>query len=119
MFEQLLEATVLHSAKSIHLPRILVLVKLDITCKGNTFNAFVAVFAYLIEDVELLVGLRIKFCTEMGILRHFNLSLMAGSNNSTLKSPKKKHCKLVERIGEKICKQSLKLLAGLQYITEN
>ncbi len=61
MLEQLLEARVLHSAKSIHLPRILVLVKAEITCKGNTFNAFVAVFASLIEEVELLVGFRIKF----------------------------------------------------------
>lgn len=60
MLEQLLEATVLQSAKSIHLPRMLVLVKLEITCKGNTYNAFVAVFACLIEELELLVGLRIK-----------------------------------------------------------
>ena len=60
MLEQLLEALLLHSANSIHLPRTLVLVKLEIAYKGNTYNAFVAVFACLIEDVELLVGLLIK-----------------------------------------------------------
>lgn len=55
---QLLAATLLHNAKSIHLPPALVLAKLEMTYKGNTYKALVLALAYLMELLELLAGAR-------------------------------------------------------------
>ena len=84
---QLLAATLLHNAKSIHLPPALVLVKLEITCRGNTYRAFVFDLACLVELSELLAGARYNKLVAIGLLRLFNFNLIFGSSTSVLKSP--------------------------------
>jgi hypothetical protein len=64
--DELVAATWLHNAKSIHLPFKLVLTKEESTNTGNAVKHFIDPLAYLKELSELLAGRRIQYLISIG-----------------------------------------------------
>ena len=106
---------IIDNTKSIQRPLRLVLTKVETTKSGNLLSALVHLRAVRVEKDELFAGTRLHDFIDTGVVRALSFKRIAGSSNSTLKSPIKNTGLLQLSRSEKIWVQSLKLLAGLRY----